>query len=90
MKFSLLYLEITKLLKESNTVIQKSAFHITPRKPWVIRGLMKAISNRRLLYKYSVVSPEAKVRDKKYNCELNNLLRIARINYYRNEFKKSA
>ena len=89
-KFSLWYSEITKLLKESCTVIKKPAFHVTPRKPWVTRGLMKAISNRRLLYKYSVVSPEAKVRYKKYNCELNNLLREARINYYRNEFKKSA
>jgi hypothetical protein len=89
MKFCLWYGKVNEILKSCCKMSRQSVQTETPVKPWISKVLMAAIMKRRWLFKYSNTSPYAEERYRKYNNELNKLLRKAKIEYFREEFKKS-
>ena len=88
-KFQNWYSIINSLLIDCSICKNATRRRETPKKPWITQALLKAIIRRRYLFKMCAASNSVsdKTEYKIYSNQLNALLRKAKADYYRNQFK---
>lgn len=86
------FVDIVKENMQQSTIIQRIKKKETKRSSWITNGLVRSINKRDELYKKYKRKPDntvAKNQFLTYRNQLTNLLRITKIEYYKNKIKEN-